>query len=41
MELKRAMEVRGDILVIRLETSAADGIAVVRTLTWRRLGTTA
>ena len=35
--LTRAMEVRGDTLIIRLETHAADGIAVTRTLTWKRL----
>jgi hypothetical protein len=37
MVLTRAMEVRGNSLVIRLETTAADGAPVVRTLTWRRL----
>jgi len=37
MVLTRAMEVRGNALVIRLETTAADGAAVVRTLTWKRL----
>ncbi len=37
MELTRVMEVRDDTLVIRLETNAADGTPVVRTLTWRRL----
>ena len=37
MVLTRAMEVRGNTLVIRLETSAADGLPVVRTLTWSRL----
>jgi hypothetical protein len=36
--LTRAMDVQGDTLVIRLETNAADGIAVTRTLTWRRIG---
>lgn len=36
--LTRAMEVRGDTLVIRLETMAADGATVTRTLTWRRVG---
>lgn len=36
--LTRAMEVRGDILVIRLETNAADGTAVTRTLTCQRVG---
>lgn len=34
--LSRAMEVRGDTLRIRLETTAADGTPVVRTLTWLR-----
>lgn len=37
MVLSRAMEVRGDTLHITLETTAADGIQVIRTLTWRRL----
>ena len=37
MVLTRAMEVRGNTLVIRLETTAADGAPVVRTLTWKRL----
>lgn len=37
MILSRPMEVRGDTLLIRLETTAADGIPVVRTLTWHRL----
>jgi len=37
MELTRAMSVHGDTLVIRLETTAADGTPVTRTLTWRRL----
>ena len=41
MVLSRAMEVRGDTLIIKLETTAADGIPVVRTLTWRRLKETA
>ena len=36
--LTRAMEVQGDTLVIRLGTSAADGTAVTRTLTWKRVG---
>jgi hypothetical protein len=36
--LTRAIEVRGDTLVITLATSAADGTAVTRTLTWRRVG---
>jgi hypothetical protein len=37
MVLSRAMEVRDDTLLIKLETTAADGTPVVRTLTWRRL----
>jgi hypothetical protein len=37
MVLSRAMEVRDDALLIKLETTAADGTPVVRTLTWRRL----
>ena len=36
--LTRIMEVQGDTLVIRLDTTAADGTAVARTLTWRRVG---
>ena len=36
--LTRAMDVRGDTLTIRLETSAADWTAVVRTLMWQRIG---
>lgn len=36
--LTREMRVRGDELVIRLQTTAADGIAVTRTLRWRRVG---
>lgn len=36
--LTRAMHVRGDTLVITLETNAADGTEVIRTLTWRRVG---
>jgi GNAT superfamily N-acetyltransferase len=35
--LTRAMEVRGDRLVIRLQTNASDGTAVTRTLTWKRV----
>jgi lipocalin-like protein len=38
MVLTRAMDVRGDALVITLETTAADGTPVVRTLTWKRIG---
>jgi hypothetical protein len=37
MVLTRAMEVRANTLVIKLETTAADGKPVIRTLTWRRL----
>ena len=40
MTLTRAMDVHGDSLVIRLETRAADGTPVTRTLTWSRLGQT-
>jgi hypothetical protein len=36
--LTRAMEVQADTLVIRLETTAGDGSAVTRTLTWLRVG---
>jgi hypothetical protein len=36
--LTRAMDVQGDALVIKLETVAADGTPVTRTLTWRRVG---
>ncbi|HSW82631.1 MAG TPA: lipocalin-like domain-containing protein [Usitatibacter sp.] len=36
MVLTRGMQVTGDSLVITLETTAADGTPVVRTLTWRR-----
>jgi hypothetical protein len=36
--LTRAMDVQGDRLVITLETNAADGSMVTRTLTWRRVG---
>jgi hypothetical protein len=36
--LTREMEVRGDTLVIRIQTSAADGTAVSRTLRWNRVG---
>jgi len=37
MVLTRRMDVRGDNLVIELDTTAADGAPVIRTLTWRRL----
>ena len=36
--LTRAMNVEGDTLTISLETMAADGTAVTRTLTWQRVG---
>ena len=36
MVLTRGMQVTGDSLVITLETTAADGTPVVRTLTWQR-----
>jgi hypothetical protein len=36
--LTRGIEVQGDTLLIRLDTTAADGAAVTRTLTWRRVG---
>ncbi|HVZ47408.1 MAG TPA: lipocalin-like domain-containing protein [Gemmatimonadaceae bacterium] len=36
--LSRAMTVRGDSLVIALETTAWDGTPVTRTLTWERVG---
>ena len=32
------MSIQEDMLVIRLETTAADGAPVARTLTWKRLG---
>ena len=36
--LMREMDVQGDTLVIRLETTAADGATITRTLTWQRVG---
>ena len=36
--LTRVLEVEGDTLVIKLDTNAADGTPVTRTLTWRRVG---
>ena len=36
--LTRAMEVQGDTLLIRLETTAAGDVPVTRTLTWHRVG---
>jgi hypothetical protein len=38
MVLTRAMEVVENRLVIKLETSASDGSAITRTLTWQRVG---
>jgi hypothetical protein len=38
MVLTRAMSVVGDRLTIRLETSAASGDPVIRTLEWTRVG---
>jgi hypothetical protein len=38
MVLTRALEVRDDTLRITLETTAADGTPVTRTLTWERRG---
>ena len=35
--LRRAMQVDGDTLTIRLDTTAPDGRAVTRTLTWTRV----
>jgi len=36
--LTRTMKVEGDHLIITLDTNAADGTPVTRTLTWRRVG---
>ena len=36
--LTREMEVRGDKLILQVQTSAPDGSAVTRTLTWNRVG---
>jgi hypothetical protein len=38
MVVTRAMRVHDNTLVIALDTTAVDGAAVTRTLTWRRLG---
>jgi hypothetical protein len=35
--LTRAMQVHGDSLVIKLDTTTSDGTAVTRTLTWQRV----
>ena len=35
--LTRAMTVQGNALIIQLQTTTGDGIAVTRTLTWRRV----
>jgi len=37
MQLTRDMQVNGDTLTIRIGTTASDGVAVTRTLTWRRV----
>jgi len=36
--LTRTMDVRGNTLVIKLDTESADGTTVTRTLTWKRVG---
>jgi hypothetical protein len=36
--LTRAMDVQDDDLIIKLDTTAADGTPVTRTLTWQRVG---
>ncbi len=36
--LTRAMKVQGNALIIQLQTTSGDGVAVTRTLTWRRAG---
>jgi len=36
--LTREMDVQGDTLIIRLDTTATDGTPVTRTLTWQRVG---
>src|SRR5262249_2546595 len=36
--LPRTTKVQGDTLIIPLDTKAADGTPVPRTLTWRRVG---
>lgn len=36
--LTRAMKVQGNALIIQLQTTSGDGVAVTRTLTWRRVG---
>jgi hypothetical protein len=35
--LTRAMQVHGDSMVIKLDTTTSDGAAVTRTLTWQRV----
>jgi Lipocalin-like domain len=35
--LSRGMSVRGDSLIIKLDTTATDGTPIVRTLTWERV----
>jgi Lipocalin-like domain len=36
--LTREMDVQGDVLTIRLDTTSSDGTAVTRTLSWNRVG---
>ena len=38
MTLTRAMQVEGDRLVIKIDTTTGNGRAVTRTLTWKRIG---
>jgi hypothetical protein len=38
MEVSRRLEVNGDELKIKVETTTLDGEPVVRTLTWKRIG---
>ena len=38
LEVYRNLEVKGDRLEIRLATATADGEAILRTLTWDRIG---
>ncbi len=38
LEVSRALQVKGDSLVIQLDTTTAEGEPVTRTLTWERIG---
>lgn len=38
MEVSRNLQVDGDRLVIRMDTSTAEGESISRTLTWQRIG---